>query len=157
MKKNIFAMIIAILLPLVIGGLSAFLTGDKLQLYPEITKPALSPPAAVFPIAWTVLYLLMGISSYLIWTTEAAASRKDIAFSLYLIQLVMNFFWSIIFFRLGMYTAALVWLIIMYMAIVLCTVYFFLINPKAGWLMIPYNLWMGFATYLNLSIVMLNS
>lgn len=147
---------LAILLPMLTGAVSAVCSQDGMQRYKTMPKPALAPPTIVFPLVWTALYFMMGTASYYVLITKTTGRRRTAAVSLYLIQLTMNFFWSIIFFSLGRYTAAFIWLIIMYIAIIACTVYFFLINPKSGWLMLPYNIWIAFAAYLNLSIILLN-
>lgn len=157
MKSSTYSLVPALLLPLVVGALSAFLTGDQMIAYRTMPKPPLAPPSIVFPIAWTILYILMGFASYLVWNATNAGPWKIFALSWYLIQLIMNFFWSIIFFRLEMYLPAFLWLLTMYIAIILCTTYFFRIRQEAGWLMIPYNLWMAFAAYLNLAIVCMQS
>lgn len=149
-------LILAILLPMAIGVASATFSSNGMQLYKTMAKPSLAPPAILFPIVWTILYVLMGIASYFVMITDAPDQRKTMANTLYLVQLVMNFFWPIVFFSWRLYTVAFIWLIAMYLVIIACTVYFFLIYKKAGWLMIPYNIWMAFAAYLNISIVMLN-
>lgn len=150
--NNLGTLLLAILLPMVIGIAAASLSHEGMQLYKTMAKPPLAPPSIVFPIVWTALYLMMGIASYLILKTEAADDKKVMANTLYLIQLVMNFFWPIVFFSLRLYTVALIWLAGMYAVVIACTVYFFIINRKAGWLMIPYCVWLGFAGYLNMAI-----
>lgn len=156
MYKSIFRFLILILFPLGVGGLSALLTYPNMQLYQELAKPPLSPPAVVFPIAWTILYLMMGIASFLIMTNNGSLWEILRANVCYFIQLAMNFFWSLIFFNCRFYAFALVWLLLMYVFIFLCTKYFFKIDRRAGWLMVPYNLWMIFAAYLNLAVVIIN-
>lgn len=156
MNKSKLRFIIALLLPIAVGGVSAFITKDSMNLYQEITKPPLSPPSIVFPIAWAILYLMMGAASYLATTSKKKGSDIFIANIWYILQLTMNFFWSIIFFGLKLYLLAFVWLIFMYIAIIICTRDYFRISKLAGWMMVPYIIWMGFAAYLNLAIVILN-
>lgn len=156
MKRSKTRFAIALLLPLAVGMVSAYLTRDKMELYQGIQKPPLSPPSIVFPIAWTILYLMMGAASYLASTTNKKDSGIFIANVWYLLQLLMNFFWTIIFFVLKYYLLAFIWLIGMYAAIIMCTMHYYRINKLASWLMIPYNIWMAFAAYLNLAIVILN-
>lgn len=151
----LWTLIPALLLPMAVGMASAALSRNGIQLYKTMAKPFLAPPAVVFPVAWSVLYLMMGTASFFMFTTKTAGGNKSTAVILYLVQLAMNFFWTIIFFNLRMYTAAFVWLLIMYIIIIACTTLFFLIRPLAGWLMVPYNIWMAFAAYLNLSIVIM--
>lgn len=156
MNKSKLRFIIALLLPIAVGGVSALITKDSMNLYQEITKPPLSPPSIVFPIAWAILYLMMGVASYLATTSKKKGSDIFIANIWYILQLTMNFFWSIIFFGLKLYLLAFVWLIFMYIAIIICTRDYFRISKLAGWMMVPYIVWMGFAAYLNLAIVILN-
>ncbi len=155
MKIEKKPLIIALLIPLVIGGLSALLTGG-MDTFKTLEKPPLSPPGWIFPLVWTVLYLAMGFASYLIYTAEAPAYKKNNALLFYGLQLFFNFFWSIIFFRWEMYLFAFIWLMIMWVLIIITTVKFFRIKHLAGYLMIPYLLWVTFAAYLNLGIYILN-
>lgn len=145
-------LILYILFPLIVGTISSAISSSGMELYKTMTKPALAPPAVVFPLAWTTLYILMGTATYLISMAYATDSDKKIASISYLIQLGMNFFWPIFFFNMKLYVFSFVWLIIMYIVIITCTIYYFRIDKKAGWLMIPYNIWMAFAAYLNAAI-----
>lgn len=156
MRKSTLNFILAILFPTLVGVLSAFLTSGNMELYQTIVQPPLAPPPIVFPIAWTILYIMMGAASY--FSTISSKSLHDwVQANLwYLLQLAMNFLWSIFFFNLKLYLFSLIWLIGMYAAIIVCTVHYFRIDKRAGWLMVPYNIWMAFATYLNLAIVIMN-
>ncbi|MBQ7363598.1 MAG: tryptophan-rich sensory protein [Clostridia bacterium] len=156
MKINWKSLLICIALPLGVGGLSALLTMGAMESFGELNKPPLSPPAILFPIVWTVLYILMGISSYLVLRGGGSESDTVRALSLYGAQLFFNFFWSIIFFNLEWYGIAFVWLAVMFVLIIATTVHFFRINKWAGILMLPYCLWVAFAGYLNLGIAFLN-
>lgn len=156
MRKSKVRFAIALLLPLAVGAVSALITWNNMELYQGMQKPPFSPPSVVFPIAWTILYLMMGAASYFASTTNKKDTAIFIANIWYLLQLLMNFFWSIIFFGLRMYLLAFVWLIFMYLAIIMCTLHYYRISKLAGWLMIPYNIWMAFAAYLNLGIIILN-
>lgn len=142
--------IISILIPLAVGMLSALLSRNIMTTYSSLAKPPLSPPSFVFPIVWTILYILMGISSYLIYISNSELSTK--ALKIYAIQLVFNFFWSIIFFRFDMYLLAFLWLLIMIFLIIWMILIFFKINKTAGILQIPYLIWCLFAAYLNYMI-----
>lgn len=145
---------ISILLPLAVGGLSAVVTGKAMQDFMTFNKPALSPPAWLFPVVWTILYILMGIASYIVW--QSKNSDKDLALKFYGVQLLFNFFWSYIFFNLQNYLFAFIWLIILWLLIIVTTVLFYRIDKKAGYLLIPYLLWVTFAAYLNFAIYLLN-
>lgn len=151
--KNKSALIISILIPLAAGSLSALASGN-MAAYSALNKPFLSPPALVFPVVWTILYILMGISSYIIYVSDNPKSRK--ALKTYVLQLCFNFFWSIIFFRFSWYLPAFFWLTALIILILVMIKQFSEIKPAAAYLQIPYLLWCVFAAYLNLSIYLLN-
>ena len=147
------SLIIALLLPLAVGAVSSFLSGNMMGSR-TFNQPSFSPPAFLFPIVWTILYLLMGISSYFIYTS--VSPLKAPALAVYGLQLAFNFFWSILFFRFSMYGAAFLWLLVM-IALILVMIYLFSkIKPFAAYLQIPYLLWCLFAAYLNYSVYILN-
>lgn len=156
MWKKIKPYVISIALTLGVGGLSALLTAGNMDLYSEIVRPPLAPPPWLFPVMWTILYILMGISSAMIFTSDA--SKRDINNSLtvYGINLFLNFFWSIIFFNMRAYLFAFIWLIALWVTILLMIIKFVKIRPIAGYLQIPYLLWVTFAGYLTLAIYILN-
>ena len=156
MKINYKKLIISILIPLLVGGISAFLTRDSMSTFERVAKPPLSPPGWLFPIVWTILYILMGIASYLVNTSKGPKTLSDSALAIYALQLVFNFFWSIIFFNMEAYLFAFIWLIALWLLILWTTVSFYKINKTAGLLMIPYLIWVAFAGYLNLGIYLLN-
>ena len=137
------ALIISILIPLAVGSMSALFSGNMLS-YSILDKPAFSPPGFIFPIVWTILYILMGISSYIVYSSNSPNKPK--ALLIYGIQLFFNFCWSIIFFGLDLYLFAFIWLI----ALIL------IVNPLSAYLQIPYLIWCIFAAYLNFSIFLLN-
>lgn len=147
---------IAAAIPLIIGGLATLLTKDNMIMFEVIDKPPLAPPQWLFPVVWTILYILMGVASYLVYKSKAPSAEKTVALTFYAIQLVFNFVWSLIFFNLENYLLAFVWLCALWLLIVITTVRFFAINKAAGWLMLPYILWVTFAGYLNYAIYMLN-
>lgn len=152
-KKQIFA---CIALPLLVGGLSALLTGENMRLFEMVNKPSLSPPDWLFPIVWTILYTLMGIASYLVLTGEGSREEKAGAISVYLYQLLVNFLWSTWFFNFRWYLFAFFWLVLLWILILITLIRFYRISKPAGYLMIPYLLWVTFAGYLNLGIALLN-
>lgn len=155
-KSDIGTLVIALVIPLLVGGVSAFLSMKGMAMYGEMAKPPLSPPAWVFSVAWTILYLLMGLASYLVMSSSKDSSIKTLALSIYGIQLALNFMWSIIFFRWEEYLAAFIWLMILWCAVIICAVLFYKISKAATGLLIPYILWLTFAAYLNLGAYMLS-
>ncbi len=156
MKNNYKLLILCIAIPLAVGGLAGLFTADSMEAFMRLNKPTLSPPAILFPIVWTILYILMGISSYLVLTADATPKNKRNALITYSIQLVLNFFWSIIFFNFGWYLFAFIWLIFLWIAIVNTMISFYEISKLSAYLLIPYVFWVTFAGYLNLAIYMLN-
>ena len=151
--KNKSALVIAILIPIAVGTLSALFSG-RMSLYSEINKPPLSPPGFIFPIVWIILYILMGISSYLVY--ESNRPKKWNALKTYAIQLFFNFWWSIIFFRFSLFLFAFLWLLALIAIIIVMIYQFHQIKPLSSYLQIPYLLWCLFAAYLNFIIFMLN-
>ena len=141
-----------ILLALAVGGVSAWLSGG-MNTYGALVKPPLSPPGWVFPVAWTILYVLMGIAAGIIVTKEGKDSG---AIGLYYLQLALNFLWSPIFFRFGWITFAAVWLALLAAAVYATHRRFREISPTAGWLLLPYLAWCIFALYLNIGFAVLN-
>ncbi len=129
------------------------LTQNNMELFESINKPALAPPGWLFPVVWTILYILMGIASYLVITSGKPDAG---ALTVYGIQLAFNLFWSIIFFNLKRYLFAFVWLVLLWLLILKTVLLFYQISKPAGYLMLPYLLWVTFAGYLNFSIYLLN-
>ena len=139
-----------------VGALAALLTRSATELYnSSIVKPALSPPAIVFPIVWVLLYALMGIGAARIWMTEPSPGRTR-SLRLYLLQLGFNFFWSILFFNFQAFGFAFLWLAVLWVLIVRMILSFYDQDPTAAWLQLPYLLWVLFAAYLNLGVWKLN-
>ena len=154
MLKKIKPYVISIAIALAIGGLSAIVTQSNMNIYKQIIKPPLAPPSILFPIVWTILYILMGISSARVWVKDKEKS-KEVLF-IYALSLVVNFFWSIIFFNMQMFLASFIWLILLWVLIILTIKGYLKISKLAGYLQIPYLLWVTFAGYLNLMIYILN-
>lgn len=154
LDKKLLAICIA--LPLLVGGVSALLTRESMMLFASVRKPPLSPPGWLFPVVWTILYTLMGIASYLVLTSEAPKEEVGRAINVYLYQLLVNFLWSTWFFNLQWYFFAFFWLVLLWVMILVTTVRFYRISKPAGYLMVPYLLWVTFAGYLNLGIALLN-
>ena len=152
MKIQWKTLFICLLIPLAVGGISAFLTKDGMEAFNAANKPPLTPPNWLFPVVWTILFILMGIASYLV----IMKNPDEKALSLYGLQLLFNFFWSIWFFRFGWYLFAFFWLIALWLLILATTLAFFRISRPAGYLMLPYLIWVTIAGYLNLGIYLLN-
>ena len=152
--KKYFSFLLSIGIALGIGGLSAFLTKDSMPLYAEIKQPPLSPPAWVFPIAWSILYILMGIAAALYWRENG--KQFDKVLFLYGLQLVFNFCWTLIFFNFRAFFFAFLWLIVLLLLIAGTAVLFSRKSRTAGRLLIPYLVWVTFAGYLNFGVYVLN-
>lgn len=145
-----------ILLAEAVGGLSGWMTRDGAKAYSEsIIQPPLSPPALVFPIVWGILFALMGIGAARIYLAPPSRERTN-SLRIFLLQLAFNFFWSILFFNLQAFGAALVWLLILWGLILWMIVTFRKVDPLAAWMQIPYLLWVTFAAYLNYGVWILN-
>ncbi len=151
--RNKSALIISILIPLAVGSMSALFSGN-MSSYSILNKPAFSPPGFIFPVVWTILYILMGASSYIVYFSNS--SNKSKALLLYCIQLFFNFCWSIIFFGLDLFLFAFIWLIALIFIIIIMIRQFLIVNPLSAYLQIPYLIWCIFAAYLNFSIFLLN-
>lgn len=154
-KINWLLLVICIGLPLAVGGLSALLTRNSMEDFAILNQPPLAPPGWLFPIVWTILFVLMGIASYLVLQAENPYG-KSLALGFYLAQLFFNFCWSIIFFNLKAYLAALLWLVVLWFLILITAFLFYQKSKAAGLLLTPYLLWVFFAGYLNLGIYLLN-
>ena len=150
------ALIICLLIPLAVGGLAAWLTMDSMAQFAALAQPPLSPPGWVFPVVWTILYLLMGWASFLIWKSGAPQTAKRRALGLYGVQLAVNFVWPLLFFRAGLYGFALIWLVILLVLVAETMLAFGRIDRRAAWLLAPYLLWLLFAAYLNAGVWLLN-
>lgn len=152
---NLKRLLIAILIPEAVGFLSSFVTGNISNMYNSYTKPPLSPPGIVFPIVWGILYALMGIASYIVFEESKGEKRKE-ALTFYALQLAVNFIWPIIFFRFEAYWVAVVVILVLLALVVITALKFKEISNVAFWLLIPYIVWLVFATYLNIGVAVLN-
>ena len=146
---------VSILLTLAVGGLSGFLTSMGMDSFDALTKPPLTPPSFLFPIVWTVLFILMGVGAARIFMTEPTAARNR-ALIVYVVQLAVNFLWSIIFFNLQAYDFAFYWLILLWVLILTMFYLFCKVDKPAALIQTPYAIWVTFAGYLNLMIWLLN-
>lgn len=149
-------LIILVISAELVGALAGILAGNSFSFYKELVKPPLSPPGWVFPLTWAVLYALMGISAYIIHTSDAEDDEKRSAFIIYGAQLAVNFFWTIAFFRLrsiGLSVGVILLLLILIAAMILR---FRRVSKAAAYLNIPYLLWTIFAAYLDIGVLVLN-
>lgn len=142
--------VIFIVLTLLVGAVSGFISMGGMEAYATLDKPLLSPPAWIFPVVWTILFVLMGIGAARVYINTGKVSR------IYLIQLAFNFLWSIIFFNLRAYFFAFIWLIVLIGLVIIMTIRFYRVDKLAGLIQIPYVLWLLFAGYLNFMVYMLN-
>lgn len=139
-----------------VGGLAGLLNRSSMEIYnTSILKPPLSPPAVVFPIAWTILYALMGVSAARIWLKPPSPGRSR-SLRLFLIQLAFNFIWSFLFFSLQAFGISFLWLAVLWLLILRMILSFWDLDRPAAWLQLPYLLWVLFAAYLNLGVWKLN-
>lgn len=156
MKIDKKRLIICLAIPLVVGGAAGLLTMNSMEAFEALNQPPLSPPGWLFPVVWTVLYVLMGIASYLVSVSDAPQEEKTRVLWTYGIQLAFNFLWPIAFFNLKWYLFAFLWLVILWILILITALRFGRIRKPAGYLLVPYLLWVAFAGYLNLGIYLLN-
>lgn len=156
MKIHWKLLIICIAIPLLVGGLSALISSNAMESFEKIEKPSFAPPSILFPIVWSILYVLMGIALYLILTSGVPQSELSLPVIFFALQLIFNFFWSILFFNLELYYFSFAWLVVLWILIAITILLFYKISKPAALLLIPYILWVTFAGVLNLSIAMLN-
>ena len=127
-----------------------------METFQSLNKPPLAPPGWLFPVVWTILFVLMGIASYLVLTAGKDRLTTRAALTVYGIQLAVNFFWPVIFFNLGSYLFAFLWLILLWVLILATAILFYQLSKPAAWLLIPYLIWVTFAGYLNFGVFILN-
>jgi len=154
--KKYRLLFVCLAIPLAVGGLSALLSRAGMEAFAFRNMPALSPPGWLFPVVWTLLYLLMGLASCRVLVSDAPREQRRRALGTYALQLVFNFFWSILFFNGELYLLAFVWLVLLWLLIALTAIRFYEIDKTAAYLLIPYLLWVAFAGYLNLAVYFLN-
>lgn len=150
LKFKVFAK--SILIPVIVGGIVGLIISGSID-YNSLQKPVLSPPSILFPIMWTILYILMGISYGILKSNNLTDSKIN---SIYYLQLFVNAMWSIIFFTLKFRLFAFIWIIILDILVIIMIIKFYNKNKLSGLLQLPYLLWILFASYLNLSIYLLN-
>lgn len=153
---NFLALLKNIILP--VGGaiIVGLMTKGGMNIYNSLKKPIITPPSIVFPIVWTILYVLMGIAAYRIYMNNRSGRDDKGAYFYYLIQLSINFLWSFIFFNFRLYGISFILIIVLLVLIIITTIKFFKNDKLSGFLMIPYILWVSFASVLTFFIYMLN-
>lgn len=153
MKINWKKLIFFIVITFVIGGLFSILTSQS-DFYASLEKPLFSPPGILFPIVWSILYILMAISLYIV--SESDSADKDSSYIIYIAQLVVNSLWTLLFFGFGLKLFSFLWILLLIFLVVIMIIRFYRINKVAGLFQIPYLIWLVFAAYLNLGIYILN-
>jgi len=149
-------LLISIAIPLIIGYLGSFFTAVSVtDWYTTINKPPFNPPNWIFAPVWTLLFILIGLSFYLVWSKDFA-QKKKLCLTIYSIQLILNLLWSALFFGLRNPLLGLVEIFVLWLSIITNITVFYRISRASGYLLIPYLLWVSFATILNFSIVILN-
>ena len=156
MKIKWITLILNLAVPLIVGGISGFLTRNAMEDYSQLNQPPLSPPSAVFPIVWTALFLLMGVSAYIVTMKRSSGTKNFDLPKIYWFQLAVNFIWPLIFFNLSIHSLAFIWLLILIVLLIRMITEFSGISSAAGRLQIPYLIWLVFAGYLNAGVWFLN-
>ncbi len=156
MKIKLKKLLLCLAIPLLVGGLAALLSMSGMREFDALIKPPLTPPAWVFPVVWTALYLMMGLASYIV--SEADRPKEDIsaALTVYGCQLAVNFFWPILFFHFKLRLFAFFWLVALWLAVIANLAFFRKLDKRAGNLILPYLVWVTFAGYLNFGVYLLN-
>jgi translocator protein len=153
--KKIYKFVISLAIPQLVGAVgSVFTVSSASDCYLTLEKPALNPPSWVFGPVWTTLFLLMGVALYFVWTADVPEKRK--VYWVFGVQLFLNMLWSVVFFGLQNPTLAFGEILALIVLIVANILVFAKVSHRAAWLLVPYLLWVAFASYLNFSILRLN-
>jgi len=153
---NLVKLVLSLLLPLLVGAVAGLFTSQAVPTwYASLNKPSFSPPNWVFGPVWTTLYILLGISFFLIWK-DNSSGKRNFAIIIFAIQMLLNFAWSFLFFYFNMIGIALIEIILLWISIALMIYHFYKIKPVAAYLNIPYLLWVSFASILNGGYYFLN-
>lgn len=155
-RSNFIKLVLSLITPLSLGAVAGMFTSQAVPTwYATLNRPSFNPPSWVFGPVWTTLYVVLGISFYLIWK-ENHSRQKNLAIIIFTVQMLLNFAWSFIFFYFNMIGAALIEIILLWTSIVTMIYLFYKIKPLAAYLNIPYLLWVSFATILNAGYYFLN-
>lgn len=152
-KQRIWALVISIGIALLAGGIGALL-GGGFSMQETLAKPPLAPPGWLFAPVWTILYTLMGIAAWLVWKSEDV--DRTGALTIYVLQLIVNVLWPLFYFRLQWLLFAFFWILLLIALVAVTFKKFRPLDRTAGWLLIPYLVWLLFAAYLNLGYYILN-
>ncbi len=148
--------LVCLAIPLAVYFVTGIISSNSAEIFNAFEKPPLAPPSWLFPIAWAILYTLMGVASYLVYVSAAAPKAKKTALTFYGAQLAVNSVWSFLFFNMGLYFVALVWLILLWVLVAISMWKMYQLSRLAALLMAPYIAWLTFAGYLNTTIWLLN-
>ncbi len=155
-KRPILTILLSVALAEGVGLLSGYLSGDIGAVYRSFEKPPLAPPGWLFPIAWGILYALMGIAAALIYLNRGDDRAREEALVYYGVQLAVNFSWSIVFFRFRALWLGVVIVLVLDLLVWVTRRHFARISRAGGWLLVPYLLWLLYATYLTVGVFFLN-
>lgn len=156
--KTFLRLIISVAVPLILGGLSGVFTSQSIETwYRFLKKPPFTPPSWIFAPVWIFLYITMGLAAFLIWNKGIELPDVKTALAAFLVQLALNFSWSLVFFGLRSPLGGLIVIAALWLAIVVTIILFWRVSPVPGLILIPYLLWVSFASYLNFAIWMINS
>lgn len=156
MKQKVIKLVFSILLPLIVGAVAGIATSSGISdWYMGLNKPVFNPPNWVFGPVWTTLYLVMGVSFFLIWRLPHSRKR-NFALRVYFLQLAFNFTWSFLFFYFQQINIAMIEIFVLWCLILWMIIRFYELNRWAAWLNVPYLLWVSFATVLNVAYFILN-
>lgn len=155
-RSNFTAFFIAVLIPVLIGAFSGYLSSGSAETYKNLNQPSFAPPGWIFGPVWTTLYIFMGIASYRIFLLfrQNISSSKPLIF--YSVQLIFNFLWTLIFFKFGLRGYAFAELLVLWILILITLILFYKKDKLSGSLLIPYILWVTFAGVLNYSVWIMN-
>lgn len=155
-KFDFWALLQNLIIPLAGAFIVNLFIKNSSSLYGTLNKPFFAPPAIVFPIVWTILYILMGLAAYRIFMKNKLGAKDNDSYFTYLLQLLLNYFWSIVFFRFKLYGVSFILAVILLIMVIITTIKFFKVDKVAGFLMIPYILWLSFASVLAYYVWYLN-
>jgi benzodiazapine receptor len=156
-KFQVIPFIISLIITLSIGIVASLFTRPEIPgWYSTLNKPSFTPPNWLFPVAWTILYILIATAAYMVWKRRDGSPTYKTTVIIYITQLALNFSWSIVFFGMHQTVGGLIIIIALLVTIVLIISWFSRFSKTAAWLLVPYLLWVGYATLLNISIVVLN-
>lgn len=156
MKNQKILLFLSLLIPLAVGSIAALITRDGMDTYQMMRMPFFAPPAWLFSIIWTILYILMGLSSYWVMISDVTQKEKERAILLYEYQLVVNFLWPTFFFSFQWYLFSFFWIILLWILVFFMIRSFWKIEKRAAIINFPYLLWLTFAAYLNLAVWWVN-